>query len=83
MKNGAESARHIARLCRKGALQEIGVALLDRQITMLEERCEHLQRKRLVRARHAPSGNGQAAGRKARNGVKSKQTAAAELSVTR
>jgi len=73
MKNAAESARHIAKLYRKGALQDMGVALLDHQITMLEERCAHLQRKRLVRSRPAPLGTGQAAaGRKARNGVQSK-----------
>ena len=51
MKNAAASARHIAKLCRKGALQQVGVALLDQQITMLEERCAQLRRKRLV---HAP-----------------------------
>jgi hypothetical protein len=73
MKNAAESARHIAKLCRKGPLQEIGVALLAHQITMLEERCAHLQGKRLVRARPAALGTGQAAAsRKARNEIKSK-----------
>jgi hypothetical protein len=52
MKRVAVSARDIAKLSRKGALQQLGVALLDHQITMLEERCAQLRRKRLVRAPH-------------------------------
>jgi len=54
MKNAAASARYIAKLRRKGALQQVGVALLDRQITMLEERCAQLRRKWLAHAPHAP-----------------------------
>ena len=55
MKNIAESARHIAKLRRKGALQQLGVALLDHQITVLEERCANLRRKQLM---HAPASQG-------------------------
>ena len=54
MKNVAVSARHVAKLCRIGALQRVGVAFLDHQITMLEERCAQLRRKRLVHTPHAP-----------------------------
>src|SRR2546423_289188 len=41
----------VAKLRRKGALQQVGVALLDRQITMLEERCAQLRKKWLA---HVP-----------------------------
>jgi hypothetical protein len=41
MKDVDAAAKHIAELRRKGALQKVGVALLDRQITMQERGSMH------------------------------------------